>query len=408
MAGTVSAVVATVRQRGIVSLARCSLPLLSGAKTFDLSQIEQRRGIVSKSMRLPDYKRKAPFPYTEKRYNLWRAIFDDTTQRFDENSKILVVDGPPSGNKAKLAMGIAEELDMMYMPGANLDERYINKYGYDLRSVNDQLPPNVRCFDINDFLRDPNHWLVAKMQFELMRIRFGQYLDALSHVLNTGQGVVMNRSIYSEGVFVDTMAEHGFITKKAQSFYFETLEQGDYEFMRPHLVIYLDIPVQQVLKNIKDRNRPEEVNSPFYTAKVLASLEKNYKEKYLRKMAKHAEVLVYNWKEEGDPEVVVEDIERINFDKYTDYDLKLEDWRFDKEWDWKYKRIMFSQYREHLLSDLILPKLNVPELVATADEVMTFYDVYENKVPGNKYLHGFNKDLGDSYLFKLKSDSLIK
>jgi hypothetical protein len=67
------------------------------------SQIQQKRGIVGKALREPGYSRPAPFPYKEKQYNFWRALLDDTTQRFDENSKIIVVDGPPTGNKDKFA-----------------------------------------------------------------------------------------------------------------------------------------------------------------------------------------------------------------------------------------------------------------------------------------------------------------
>jgi len=48
---------------------------------------------------------------------------------------------------------------------------------------------------------------------------------------------------------------------------------------------------------------------------------------------------VYDWSEGGDVEVVVEDIERIDFDKYGRYDKKLEDWRFFKEWDLCEQRI---------------------------------------------------------------------
>ena len=60
------------------------------------------------------------------------------------------------------------------------------------------------------------------------------------------------------------------------------MQQGMYEFMRPHLVVYLDIPVEQILRNIKARNRPEELNSPFMTKEALSILVNMYKEKYLK------------------------------------------------------------------------------------------------------------------------------
>ena len=53
----------------------------------------------------------------------------------------------------------------------------------------------------------------------------------------------------------------------------------------------------------------------------------------------HSEVLVYDWsKGGGDSEIVVEDIERIDFDQYGTYDKKLQDWRRYDKWDWNNNR----------------------------------------------------------------------
>lgn len=42
---------------------------------------------------------------------------------------------------------------------------------------------------------------------------------------------------------------------------------------------------------------------------------------------------MYDWTEEGDIDVILEDIERIDFDKYVGHDKKLEDWRILQEED---------------------------------------------------------------------------
>lgn len=55
-------------------------------------------------------------------------------------------------------------------------------------------------------------------------------------------------------------------------------------------------------------------------------------------------MLIYNWIEDGDTEIVVEDIERIEFEKHLDpfetpkSDLQLVDWRVREE-DMDYIRI---------------------------------------------------------------------
>lgn len=40
----------------------------------------------------------------------------------------------------------------------------------------------------------------------------------------------------------------------------------------------------------------------------------------------------------GDTEILVEDIERLDFDQYTVYDKKMEDWRRVDKWDWNISR----------------------------------------------------------------------
>jgi len=47
---------------------------------------------------------------------------------------------------------------------------------------------------------------------------------------------------------------------------------------------------------------------------------------------------VYDWSEVGDPEIVVEDVERVDFDKYTVYDTQQSDWRREDKWDWNSSR----------------------------------------------------------------------
>jgi NADH dehydrogenase (ubiquinone) 1 alpha subcomplex subunit 10 len=47
---------------------------------------------------------------------------------------------------------------------------------------------------------------------------------------------------------------------------------------------------------------------------------------------------MYDWSDHGDVEVVVEDIERIDFDRFEKHDPKMKDWRIPKEWEWADKR----------------------------------------------------------------------
>lgn len=50
--------------------------------------------------------------------------------------------------------------------------------------------------------------------------------------------------------------------------------------------------------------------------------------------SKHAELLVYDWSDEGDVEIVIEDIERIDFNRFDIQDSQLKDWVHRLEEDW--------------------------------------------------------------------------
>lgn len=75
---------------------------------------------------------------------------------------------------------------MLYVPDATMDMVYINHYGYDLRQLDQELPPSVRSFDEKNFLQDPKHPNVPGFQMSMFHIRLGQYIDALAHLLSTG------------------------------------------------------------------------------------------------------------------------------------------------------------------------------------------------------------------------------
>lgn len=131
--------------------------------------------------------RPAPFPYKTKSYNFWRAwLQDTTTHRFDENSKIIVVEGPIAAGKSAFAKSLAEDLDMLHMPEVTMDNLYINSYGYDLRKLDPELPVSARSYDEKNFCTEPNHENTANFQIIKYKLRYSQYVDALAHLMNTG------------------------------------------------------------------------------------------------------------------------------------------------------------------------------------------------------------------------------
>ncbi len=145
------------------------------------------------------------------------------------------------------------------------------------------------------------------------RSRFSLYIDALAHVLSTGQGVVLDRSVYSDYVFTEAMFNSNYISKGVRSVYYDLKDNTIGELMKPHLVIYLDVPVDTVKQRIKERNIDYEVNSKALTDKYLQDIDSVYKQKFLKEISLASELLVYDWSNGGETEVVVEDIERIGW-----------------------------------------------------------------------------------------------
>ena len=55
------------------------------------------------------------------------------------------------------------------------------------------------------------------------------------------------------------------------------------------------------------------------------------KKNFLKQQQRHSRVLVYDWTEPGDMEIVVEDIEALNFDFLEETDEQQKDWRMGNE-----------------------------------------------------------------------------
>uniref|UniRef100_A0A4Y7N334 NADH dehydrogenase [ubiquinone] 1 alpha subcomplex subunit 10, mitochondrial n=1 Tax=Daphnia similis TaxID=35528 RepID=A0A4Y7N334_9CRUS len=377
------------------SSCRVSSPKLCGNVVFVAKKQHQcvitvaSRCITSNAMRegLPPVNKPPPFPYKEKRYNFFRALFDPTTSRLDENSKLIVVEGPPAAGKGVLAKELADDLGMAYFPTPTVAETYINDYGYDLRQLDDQIPNSCKSYDENDFLKDPmrlNGAKAARFQLSKLALRYKRHLDALAHILNTGQGVVMDRSPYSDLVYITAMAEAGIVSKNVYNYYHSVRNNALFALWRPHLVIYLDVPVAETRRKIEARNIPYEKDSKMATPEYLQSLIDSYKKDFLKDISTHAEVLVYDWTKPANTEIVVEDIERVNFDQYGIYDAKMKDWRCYDKWDWNNNRQVFTHSQHQLIAHLNVPPIKCPEIAIDGAEYK-IYETLKDKVINKKY-----------------------
>ena len=347
-------------------------------------------------------KKPAPFPYWKKSYNMFYQAIDPMTYRFDENTRVVVVDGLPAVGKSKLCAQLAEEFGLLYMPAPTHEEYYVNQYGFDTRQLDPQLPPLAQSYDLERFHKNPTDKRVAFFQLSYFLMRFEQYTNALLHLLSTGQGVILDRSVYSNFVFGTAMSNAGYISKDALNVITHITNKGLRYLLKPHLLIYLDVPLEHVKDKIKQRGVPYEVNSTAFTPSYIADLERIYKDRYLKESSHSSHVLIYDWSKEGAIEDVVEDMEALNFDIDIDTDAKLSDWTFASISDIVSYRRMFDEDMDMLYNEMYKEDERVDwprELYLSAEEQATTDKVFDT-CASEAYAPGFNPHVGDSVHFK--------
>uniref|UniRef100_A0A8D1S040 NADH dehydrogenase [ubiquinone] 1 alpha subcomplex subunit 10, mitochondrial n=1 Tax=Sus scrofa TaxID=9823 RepID=A0A8D1S040_PIG len=232
-----------------------------------------------------------------------------TTRKLTETSKVITVDGNICSGKGRLAREIAEKLGLRHFPEAGI--HYADSTTGDGKPLDVQLSGNC---SLEKFYDDPksNDGNSYRLQSWLYASRLLQYADALEHLLSTGQGVVLERSIYSDFVFLEAMYRQGFIRKQCVEHYNEVKKVTACEYLPPHVVVYVDVPVPEIQSRIQKKGNPHEMK---ITAAYLQDIENAYKKTFLPEMSEKCEVLQYSAREAEDAEKVVEDIEYLKCDK---------------------------------------------------------------------------------------------
>ncbi|NP_001161245.1 NADH dehydrogenase [ubiquinone] 1 alpha subcomplex subunit 10, mitochondrial [Nasonia vitripennis] len=334
-----------------------------------------------------------PYPYHEKEYTVFQMIMDTNKCRVHEHSKLIVIDGQVASGKSKLAQELAKEFDFLYLPQPTFDDLLITKWGFDVRQLDHLLPKDAQSWDIERFLQNPHDRNTIAMQLYMYMMRQKQYIDSLAHIFCTGQGVVTVRSPWSDAVFAKAMYQSKFISPKGYEAHTDACKASLHNYLKPHVIIYLDVPVDLTLQNIKKRGLPHEVNSKVLNEKYLSDIEENYKRDYLAKLTENCHLLIYDWSQGGDIEVVVEDLENLNYDDFEENDPKLQDWRFSP-YQFKVHTKHFTYDRDKLLCYMEFARTDVPELLMSGNDWEAWYDVWE-EVPDSIYLYPYNVHKGD-------------
>ncbi|XP_066201093.1 NADH dehydrogenase [ubiquinone] 1 alpha subcomplex subunit 10, mitochondrial-like [Saccopteryx leptura] len=307
---------------------------------------------------------------------------DTTTKKLTATSKVITVDGNICSGKSKIAKTIAEKLGMKHFPEAGIH--------YADSTTGDGKPLDVRfsgnC-SLEKFYDDPksNDGNSYRLQSWLYASRLLQYADALEHLLSTGQGVVLERSIFSDFVFLEAMYKQGFIRRQCVSHYNEVKKVTACQYLPPHVVIYIDVPVPEIQSRIQQKGDPHEMK---VTAAYLQDIENAYKTTFLPEMSEKCEVLQYSAKEAQDAEKVVEDIEYLKCEKGP--------WLEQSDRTFHHLR-MLVQDKLQVLNYTTIP-VYLPEITIGAHQSdRVFREFLE--LPGRKYSPGYNADVGDKWIW---------
>ncbi|XP_032423980.1 NADH dehydrogenase [ubiquinone] 1 alpha subcomplex subunit 10, mitochondrial [Xiphophorus hellerii] len=316
-------------------------------------------------------------------YGWWAYILGErTTPRFKQYSKIITIDGNLASGKGALAQKLADKLGMLYMPEA--DTFYVDR----MTGEKEPLPRdfNGMC-SLEKFYADPKaaDGNSYRLQLWMYTMRLLQYSDAIEHLLATGQGVILERSPFSDMVFLDAMFNQGYIRKECVNHYNEIKTISICEFLPPHLVLYIDQPAEEVQKKLKQSGKPHLQN---VSLQYLKSIEDSYKKTFLPSIRETSELLVYDTTQTQDVERVVEDIEYLKFDKGP--------WLEQDDISYHHMRKLV-QDKQRIGSLTHIPVF-LPEITIGAHDYDQKYYAYR-ALPGKNYARGYNADVGDKYIW---------
>ncbi|XP_007434598.2 NADH dehydrogenase [ubiquinone] 1 alpha subcomplex subunit 10, mitochondrial isoform X1 [Python bivittatus] len=314
----------------------------------------------------------------------WTAFIlgDKASTKFTEYSKVFTVDGNLHAGTAKLAQQVAEKFGMRYFPEA--DVHLLDRLTGDGKKLD--LKYNGSCC-LETFYNEPKHpnGNSYRLQAWMYCTRLLQYADALDHLLSTGQGIVLERSPYSDFVFLEAMSKQGYIHPRCVKHYYRMKSLSICEVLPPHLVIYIDVPVSEVKKRIEKIGQPYEKK---VSAAYLQSIEDSYKKSFLPQMSETSEILQYTASEADNVDRIIEDIEILKFDKGP--------WLAENDVSLHYLRCRVND-KLKMMSPIAVPDY-IPEVTIgglDADEIFHNY----RELPGRKYASGYNADVGDKWIW---------
>lgn len=339
----------------------------------------QVRGICHKDHIDPEILRDKPppFPYDRRKFGWIMKNWirkDRAVSRWDENTVSITVEGLMGTGKHEFASQLADMLGMRYYGMPDVEPLVKPDNGFDYRTLNWLLPEAAQYCDQKLFYLNPQHGAVGSFLTDMFFMKYFHQLEGLTHIFNTGQGVVHEGSLWSDHIFHQALAQMGIVQKDLVEHHYDLMMDMQQQIHRPHVVIYLDMPAEEARRRFLAKAPDHIKNSPLmYNTEYFDKLADLYKNKFLPEITKHAEVLIYDWTEGGDMDMVVEDLESLDMIRHDCMTEKLEDWRHYKDEDYDKDRLRFTAYRWTIWNKIHQPTYDKPSCIMS-EEAAHFRD----------------------------------
>jgi deoxyadenosine/deoxycytidine kinase len=186
--------------------------------------------------------------------------------------KLICIEGGISAGKSTLTEQLAKTIDALPMFEPVAENPYLNRY-----------------------YENPKRYALD-MQFYLLSTRFEMHDKAIRHIWNTGQSVVIDRSIYGDQIFARKNFIDGNIDDLGYMNYCKHREIMNRYLMVPHVMLFLDVSPDQCLARIKSRGRACEKVVPLAYLQGLHDLHRELK---LEMESKGSKVISIDWQNFG-------------------------------------------------------------------------------------------------------------
>jgi len=199
----------------------------------------------------------------------------------------------------------------------------------------------------------------------------------------------LERSVFADFAFANAMRVKNYIGLDYFKHYFYQRKMTLPALtLYPHLVLYLDCPIEKSLDAIKQRGNEYEIS--VVDAEYLNVMKESYKD-LLRELRRHSRILVYDWSKPTSVEDIVEDISNIEFDFFQWHHGEVhETWfaqKYDAHWAVLRKKITEKTMVKQAFEDM--SKNEVGELYIDPFDAYHFNAVMHHEVLKSPYNYGF-------------------